>query len=88
MQKYLIPGVAGVAIIIAIIFLFPSSDFEPLAISQQTQNVDSNGIMTTNGLKHIVPLDKIRSGGPPKMISFGCIRSSSLSTGKSTLGSV
>jgi len=66
MQKYLIPGVAGVAIIIAIIFLFPSSDFEPLAISQQTQNVDSNGIMTTNGLKHIVPLDKIRSGGPPK----------------------
>ena len=27
---------------------------------------DLNEIMTTDGLKHLVPLDKIRSGGPPK----------------------
>jgi len=66
LKKYIIPGVAGAAIAIAVIFLFPINDSESLVISQQTQNMDSSGIMTTNGLKHIVPLDKIRSGGPPK----------------------
>ena len=46
--------------------------------SQQTStvsdlsNIDSQitptsqDIMTTNGLKHLIPLDKIKSGGPPK----------------------
>jgi len=66
LPKYVIPGVAIATIVIAIVFLFPTNDSEPLANSQQTENVDSNGIMTTNGLKHIIPLDKIRGGGPPK----------------------
>ena len=66
MKKYIIPGVAGAAIAIAVIFLFPINDSESLVISQQTQNMDSNGIMITNGIKHIVPLDKIRSGCPQK----------------------
>ena len=31
-----------------------------------TQNSDTLSIMETNGIKHLVPLDKIKGGGPPK----------------------
>lgn len=34
--------------------------------SEQTTNPSTVKIQTTNGIKHIVPLDEIRSGGPPK----------------------
>ena len=47
------------------IFVF-SSPTESLTLSTATPEIDSDGIMVTNGLKHIVPLDKIKGGGPPK----------------------
>lgn len=47
-------------------FLISSPVSESLSIPQPTQEIDSDGIMVTNGLKHIVPLDKIKGGGPPK----------------------
>jgi len=56
----------GVGIFAAVIILFPSLVSEPLPISETPQGIDSNGIMVTDGLKHIVPLDKIKGGGPPK----------------------
>ena len=31
-----------------------------------TQNSDTLSIMETNGIKHLIPLDKIKGGGPPK----------------------
>ena len=37
----------------------------PITSSDSTETSDSE-IMVTNGLKHIIPLEKIRSGGPPK----------------------
>jgi len=64
--RYAVPGlVGGIALIVAIIF---SGNF-PIG-GDQLQNfsseVSEDGIMITDGLKHSVPLDKIRSGGPPQ----------------------
>ena len=67
MLKYIITATGiGVGIFAALIILFPSPVSEPLPLSETTQGIDSNGIMVTDGLKHIVPLDKIKGGGPPK----------------------
>jgi hypothetical protein len=41
----------------------PQVNQEP--ISSNTEN-NNEKILETNGVKHLVPLDKIRSGGPPK----------------------
>ncbi len=65
MLKYVISGVSA-SIVIAVILLIIYDDSEKLSIPQITESFDSNEIMTTNGLKHLVPLDKIRGGGPPK----------------------
>ena len=73
--KYLLASI-GVAIAIIAVFTITSfSSSETVSISKESENVSSpedlgvsvpEGIMITNGLKHIVPLDKIKSGGPPK----------------------
>ena len=73
--KYLLASI-GVAIAIIAVFTITSfSSSETISISKESENVSSpedievsvpEGIMVTNGLKHIVPLDKIKSGGPPK----------------------
>ena len=59
---------AGVGIAIIVIFI-AFSDNETITISQTetTAQIGTDSeIMETNGMKHIVPLDKIRGGGPPK----------------------
>ncbi len=73
--KYVLAS-TGVAIaIIAVLTITSFSSSETVSISKESENVSSpedlevsvpEGIMITNGLKHIVPLDKIKSGGPPK----------------------
>lgn len=56
----------GIAVIVVIAIIsstqFFSSGDENVIITQ----IADDGIMTTNGQKHIVPLEKIKSGGPPK----------------------
>ena len=65
--KYVITATGiGIAIFAVMLFVFPSPFSETLSVSPTPQEIDSNGIMVTNGLKHIVPLDKIKGGGPPK----------------------
>ena len=73
--KYVLASI-GVAIAIIAVFTITSfSSSETVSISKESENVSSpedlevsvpEGIMITNGQKHIVPLDKIKSGGPPK----------------------
>ena len=73
--KYVLASI-GVAIAIIAVFTITSySSSETVSISKESENVSSpedlevsvpEGIMVTNGLKHIVPLDKIKGGGPPK----------------------
>jgi hypothetical protein len=67
MLKYIITATGiGVVIFASLIILFSSPVSEPISLSETTQEIDSSGIMITDGLKHIVPLDKIKGGGPPK----------------------
>ena len=73
--KYVLASI-GVAIAIIAVFTITSfSSSETVSISKESENVSSpedievsvpEGIMITNGQKHIVPLDKIKGGGPPK----------------------
>ena len=65
--KYVIAATGiGAVLFAAIMLLFPSPTSDSLAFSKPPQEIDSNGIMVTDGLKHIIPLDKIKGGGPPK----------------------
>ncbi len=56
----------GIAVIVVIAIIsstqFFSSGDENVIITQ----IADDGIMTTNGQNHIIPLEKIKSGGPPK----------------------
>ncbi len=56
----------GIAVIVVVAIIsntqFFSSGDENVIITQ----ISDDGIMTTNGQKHIIPLEKIKSGGPPK----------------------
>jgi len=63
--KLVVPAGAGLAVIaiIALLFGMPSDTSEK---SIQVSKLIDDGIMVTNGQKHIIPLEKIRSGGPPK----------------------
>ena len=64
--KYAIP-VGGITIIIAVVIFFVNSPIETFDSAQNlSSEVSENGIMVTNGLKHSVPLDKIKGGGPPR----------------------
>lgn len=56
-------GGAGIAIVALIAFLLSSQSQEQF---EQVNSEDSNEIMITNEEKHLVPLNKILSGGPPK----------------------
>jgi len=47
--------------VLATLSIFSSLQSSASAVSENT-----NEVSTTDGLKHIVPLDKIRSGGPPR----------------------
>ena len=73
--KYVLAGIGVAIAIIAILTLTPLSTSETVSFSEDSEIVSSpedievsapEGIMVTNGQKHIVPLDKIKSGGPPK----------------------
>jgi len=64
--KYAVPGiVGGIGIIIAIMFS-GNLPIEEDQLQNFSSEVSEDGIMITDGLKHSVPLDKIRGGGPPK----------------------
>ena len=73
--KLVLPGIGVVIAIIAILAVTSLSTSETVSVSEESKIVSSlkdievsnpEGIMITNGQKHIVPLDKIRGGGPPK----------------------
>ena len=67
-KKYLAGGIAGAVIIIGIVaslsFFGQVKASEQVLILSLPKSEDK--IMVTNGIKHLVPLDKIRGGGPPK----------------------
>ena len=73
--KYVLASIGVAIAIIAVLTITSFSSSETVSISKESENVSSpedlevsvpEGIMVTNGLKHIVPLDKIKGGGPPK----------------------
>jgi hypothetical protein len=73
--KYVLASIGVAIAIIAVLTITSFSSSETVSISKESENVSSpedievsvpEGIMITNGQKHIVPLDKIKSGGPPK----------------------
>ncbi len=73
--KYVLASIGVAIAIIAVLTITSFSSSETVSISNESENVSSpedlgvsvpEGIMITNGLKHIVPLDKIKGGGPPK----------------------
>ncbi len=82
MNLKLVAPTAGVIIVIIAIAAFLSSTTEILpapqanlesepstettSVEETSQNTKSQEIMMTNGQKHLIPLDKIKSGGPPK----------------------
>lgn len=77
MYRYPLYGAIGVAIVLAIFFgaqqfmALTDEQFtnnESVLIPTETVNVENqlDKIQVTDGVKHIVPLDKIRGGGPPK----------------------
>ncbi len=73
--KYVLASIGVAIAVISVFTIISLSSSETVSISKDSENVSSpedlevsvpEGIMVTNGQKHIVPLDKIRSGGPPK----------------------
>jgi hypothetical protein len=70
--KILAPIVILGIIVVAAIAILPGDSTPQATIVSEIPNTDSESslstltIMETNGMKHIIPLDKIRSGGPPK----------------------
>jgi len=73
--KYVLASIGVAIAIIAVLTITSFSSSETVSISKEPENVSSpedlevsvpEGIMVTNGQKHIVPLDKIKAGGPPK----------------------
>ena len=74
-SKYVLASIGVAIAIIAVLTITSFSSSETVSISKESENVSSpedlevsvpEGIMVTNGQKHIVPLDKIKGGGPPK----------------------
>ncbi len=61
--------VVGIAIVVLAIS-FQDEVMPEITITSPTIIVDSESteltIMETNGVRHLIPLDKIRGGGPPK----------------------
>ena len=67
--KILAPVIGITLVVLAISFQVTSTPetianpIEPVAIDFESTEFT---IMETNGIKHLIPLDKIRGGGPPK----------------------
>ena len=67
--KILAPVIVIIAVlaVLAVSFQLEST---PETMNNSIETVDFNSseltIMETNGVKHIIPLDKIKGGGPPK----------------------
>ena len=71
-------GVIGITLVVTIFFLSQQMVLPDAKDDQRITNVSSgtnydkltesptSEIQITNGIKHIIPLDKIKSGGPPK----------------------
>jgi hypothetical protein len=63
--------IIGIIVVTAVAIL-PSDSTPQTTIVLDTPDIDSESplstltIMETNGMKHIIPLDKIKGGGPPK----------------------
>ncbi len=59
-------------IVVAAVAILPSDSTPQATIVSEISDTDSDSslstqtIMETNGMKHIIPLDKIKGGGPPK----------------------
>ncbi len=59
-------------IVVAAIAILPGPSTPQTSIVSEIPDIDSESpqstmtLMETNGLKHIIPLDKIKGGGPPK----------------------
>ena len=68
MNLKVIAPASAVGIAIVVILIGFSGEFTSISVNQTSPTeVDTDGkIMETNGVKHIIPLDKIRGGGPPK----------------------
>lgn len=76
--QYPIIGIVGVILVVAVFFLSQQMVLHDTKNDQRSTNVASgpnydkltesstSEIQITNGIKHIIPLDKIKSGGPPK----------------------
>lgn len=76
--QYPIMGVIGVTLVVTIFFLSQQMVLPDAKDDQRITDVASgtnydkltesptSEIQITNGIKHIIPLDKIKSGGPPK----------------------
>ena len=65
--KVIAPASAvGMATIVVLLFFLGDSDTMMVSTSSPVEIMSDSEIMETNGVKHIVPLDKIRGGGPPK----------------------
>ena len=81
-HQYQILGGVGITIVLVVFFasqqmisspteneIVEKIDEQSQTIQEQTVSNNPNKedeIQVTNGIKHIIPLDKIRSGGPPK----------------------
>lgn len=69
--KILVPVIA-IGIFVVLITVLLSGNFTQTSIISDLPKNNSNltpatfSIMETNGMKHLIPLDKIKGGGPPK----------------------
>jgi len=57
-------GIVALAIVSILALNTESTQLETISVDQTIPTQD--GVMVTNGVKHLVPLDKIKGGGPPK----------------------
>jgi len=69
--KIIAPVILIAVAVIVLAVSFQSESIPEISISNQIEPVSIDFespeiIMETNGVKHIIPLDKIRGGGPPK----------------------
>jgi len=66
--KLLAPIIVIVAALAVLLISFDGESIPETITRLESDNFESSelGIMETNGVKHIIPLDKIKGGGPPK----------------------
>ena len=56
-------AVVGMSVVILFMLLQDGTNYATVETSDSTPELQ---FMETNGVKHLVPLDKIKGGGPPK----------------------